>query len=101
MRAQSIAAPLPCADPRRRHHGPSTKFYRAPSRTATQRGLTDCFLGRFGFLTVRLLSMDRCNARVPSSLRPVSMHIGAHLCQLLVRNVGLDKETWNRRSFGY
>ena len=29
------------------------------------------------------------------------MHIGANLCQLLVRKVGLDKETWNRRSFGY
>src|SRR6266851_887306 len=31
--------------PDRRHHGPSTKFYRAPSRTATRRCPTDGFLG--------------------------------------------------------
>jgi hypothetical protein len=49
----------------------------------------------------QVFAQEGCNARRLSSLRPSINHIGARLCQLLVRNVRLDKETWNRRSFGY
>ena len=53
MRAQSITAP--CPDPQRRRRRPSVKLYRDTERTASRRRLTHWFLGRFYFLTSREL----------------------------------------------
>jgi len=36
-----------------------------------------------------------------TSLRPAHMRTLGRRCRLLMRNVGLDQETSNRRSFGY
>ena len=49
----------------------------------------------------RAICWEGSNARVSSSLRPAHMRTLGRRCRLVMRNVGLDQETSNRRSFGY